>query len=53
MYKVYLKVKITSLCKTDDKNRLNQLTYMAKVHIVDGFMLADNMEHFAKATFQK
>ena len=47
-------MKITSLCQTDDKkNRLNQPTYKAKVHIVDGFLHADNMEYFAKSTLKK
>lgn len=47
-------MKITSLCQTDDKkNVLNQSAYKAKVHIVDGFMHANNMEHFAKSTLKK
>ena len=47
-------MQILSVCQTDGKkNKYNQFAYKAKVHIVDGFLHADNMEYFAKSTLKK
>ena len=47
-------MKIVNICKSNDRKSIrSRPAFKAKIHIVDGFLHADNMEHFAKATFKK
>ena len=47
-------MKISSVdCIDCKQSALNKPTCKAKVHIIDGFIHADNMEHFAKSAFKR
>lgn len=48
-------MKISSIYDVNykQKSAFNKPTFKTKVHIIDGFLHADNMEHFAKSAFKK
>lgn len=54
IYKEYLKIKISYLrCADAQVIQSKNISYKANIHIVDGFLHADNMEHFAKVTLKR
>ena len=47
-------MKINNLCCIHKKDyNKNAISHKANIHIIDGFLHADNMEHFAKASLKK
>lgn len=47
-------MKIIDVCSTNKQVcRNSEVSCKSKVHIIDGFLHADNMEHFAKASLKK